>query len=109
MKINKTIMSILFASLFTFALVYPTVAAEEQETEIRESISLIGEVNSEGQFVTDDGAQFELFGEIGDELKSMSGQRIQIMGTVMEEGDKKEIEVDDYMIIETGDPESEIQ
>jgi len=96
---NKTAIFVVFlAAIFVVTLSFQAMATEEKAKG--ESISLTGEVTSEGQLVTDDGQQFELAGEIGDKVKRLPGKRIQVMGTVMEEGGKQHIEVQDYMVKE---------
>lgn len=99
MKNKTTIFVVLLATLFVVTLSFQAMASEEKNKG--ESISLTGEISIDGLLVTDDGQQFELAGEVADEVKQLSGQRIQVMGTVMEEGGKQHIEVQDYMIKES--------
>lgn len=103
MKSKMAIFTIILAALFVATLSLPAMAMEEGKGE---AVTLTGEINYEGQLITDDGQQFELSGDVGNEVKQLSGQRIQVMGTVMEEGGKQHIEVHDYMIQERA-PEGE--
>lgn len=98
MKTKSAIFAVILATLFVVTLSFPAMAAEKEMKG--ESITLTGEISSDGLLITDDGKQFELAGEVGDEVKQLSGQRIQVMGTVMEEGGKQQIEVQDYMLKE---------
>ncbi len=98
MKNKTAIFTVILATLFVVTLSFQAMAAEEEVKG--ESISLTGEISNDGLLITDEGQQFELAGEIGDEVKQLAGQRIQVMGTVMEEGGKQHIEVQDYMIKE---------
>jgi hypothetical protein len=98
MKNKTAIFAVLLATLFVVTLSFQAMAAEEKAKG--ESISLTGEISLDGMLITDEGQTFELAGEIADEVKQLSGQRIQVMGTVMEEGGKQKIEVQDYMLKE---------
>ena len=96
MKNKTAFLTILLATLFIVTLSFQAMATEK-ELKV-ETITYSGEINYDGLLVTDDGQEFELAGEVADEVKQLSGQRIQVMGTVMEEGGKQHIEVQDYMI-----------
>ena len=96
MKNKTAFLTILLATLFIVTLSFQAMATEK-ELKV-ETITYSGEINDDGLLVTDDGQEFELAGEVADEVKQLSGQRIQVMGTVMEEGGKQHIEVQDYMI-----------
>ena len=96
MKRKATILTVILASLFLVTLSFQAMAGGEKH----ETKTITGEINNEGMLITDDGQEFELAGEIADEVKQLSGERIQVMGTVMEEGGKQKVEVENYMIKE---------
>lgn len=103
MKARTLIFALLVAALFVFGMSFQAIGAEEEA--MGETVTLTGQVNDEGQLVTDDGQQFELSGEIAGEVKQLSGQRIQVMGTVMEKAGQQHIEIEDYMIEEETEKE----
>ena len=96
MKRKATILTVILASLFLVTLSFQAMAGGEKH----ETKTITGEINSEGMLITDDGQEFELAGEIADEVRQLSGERIQVMGTVMEEGGKQKVEIENYMIKE---------
>ena len=98
MKNKTAILTVILAALFVVTLSFQAMAAEAEFKS--ESVSFTGQISIDGKLITDDGQQFELAGEVADEVKQLSGQRIQVMGTVMEEGGKQHIEVQDYIIEE---------
>lgn len=97
MKRKTAIFALLVAALFVVTLSFTAMATGEKEGK---SATLTGEISDDGLLITDDGQEFELAGEIADEVKQLAGERIQVMGTVMEEGGKQKVEVENYMIKE---------
>jgi len=97
MKRKTAIFTVLVAALFVVTLSFTAMATGEKEGQ---SATFTGEVSDDGLLITDDGQEFELAGEIADEVKQLAGERIQVMGTVMEESGKQTIEVENYMIKE---------
>ena len=108
MRTKTAIFTIVIATLFIGMLSFSAMAAEGQSDQAKhQAVTLTGEINYDGVLITDDGKQFELSGEVGDEVKQMSGQRIQVMGTVMEEDGKQIVDVKDYQIEDKMPAESE--
>jgi hypothetical protein len=100
MRRKSTIIIAIMAALFLFAFAVQSMAAEQ--TEPGQSVTLSGTIEN-GQFTSDDGHTFDLTGDMAEELKQMEGQRVQIMGTVLEaqeEGGPSAVEIQDYTVEE---------
>ncbi|KJS00038.1 MAG: hypothetical protein VR65_14060 [Desulfobulbaceae bacterium BRH_c16a] len=70
------------------------MSAGEQQT-------LSGKIDENNQFVNEEGETFRLAdNEKGMEVKTLSGMKVEIKGTVMEEAGQKTVEVQEYHIIE---------
>ena len=96
MKTRTAIVFIFLASLLVFALSSQVMAGEEGAQG--EAVSLTGQISDKGMLITDDGQQFKLEGNIAEEVKQLSGQRVEVMGTVKESWGRQSIEIEDYMV-----------
>ncbi len=74
--------------------------AAEQAMPAGEHLTMSGKINENSQFVDNKGEVFNLAdNEKGMEVKSMSGMKVQIKGTVMEKEGKKVIDVTEYNVL----------
>lgn len=106
MKTRTVIFTLLLAAVFVFGVSFQAIGGEGEEKARGETVTLTGQVDDEGLLITDDGQKFELGGDIASEVRDLSGQRIQVMGTVMEKSGQQHIEIEDYMV-EEQKPEAE--
>ncbi|MCP4340474.1 MAG: hypothetical protein GY799_16690 [Desulfobulbaceae bacterium] len=76
------------------------IAAAEQAMPAGEQLILSGTIDENSQFVDEQGEIFTLANnDKGLEVKSMSGMKVEIKGTVMEKEGQKTVEVIDYNIL----------
>ncbi len=74
--------------------------ATEQILPAGEKLTLSGTISENNRFVDDNGLVYNLANnDKSEEVKALSGQRVEIKGTVMEQAGKKTVEVNDYKII----------
>jgi uncharacterized membrane-anchored protein len=101
-------MTVFLASMFSLVVaseqVQPAkelvVAAADQATPAGEELILSGTIDEKSQLVNDQGETFILVNnDKGMEVMSMSGQKVEIRGTVMEKEGQKTVEVIEYNII----------
>jgi hypothetical protein len=79
----------------------PGAAGEREAMPQADQVTLSGTINAESQLVSDQGEAFELANtEEGQEVKSLTGKKVEITGTVMEEAGQKIVEVHEYKILE---------
>ena len=102
-------MTVFLASMFSLVVaseqVQPAkelvVASADQATPAGEELILSGTIDEKSQLVNDQGETFVLVNnDKGMEVMSMSGQKVEIRGTVMEQEGQKSVEVIEYKIIE---------
>ena len=75
--------------------------ATEQLKPADEPLTLSGSIDENSRFVDDSGQIYTLAdNDKGMEIKTLSGQKVEIKGTVMEEAGQKTVEVKEYNIIE---------
>ena len=75
--------------------------ATEQLNPADEHLTLSGAIDENSRFVADSGDIYTLSdNDKGLEVKTLSGQKVEIKGTVMEEAGQKTVEVTEYTIIE---------
>lgn len=75
--------------------------ATEQLKPAGEPLTLSGTIDESSRFVADGGQIYNLSDtDKGLEVKTLSGQKVEIKGTVMEEAGQKTVEVKEYSIIE---------
>ncbi len=75
-------------------------AATEQAMPAGEQLSMSGTIDANSRFVGDNGEVFTLAdNEKSMEVKALQGQKLEIKGTVMEEGGQKTVKVTDYNIV----------
>ena len=66
-----------------------------------EKVKIVGTVNGENQIDTDDGDVIEIAEtDAGNELMMEIGKKVEVVGTVQGEGDKKEITVESFKVLE---------
>lgn len=67
-----------------------------------ESMTIVGTVNDDGQIVDDSGAIFEIAeNDKSDEVANNSGTKIEVMGTVEEDGSgNKTIMIESFKVLE---------
>jgi hypothetical protein len=77
-------------------------AADQQQTMPNsDEITLSGTVGKDDQLVADNGKEFELSNtDKGLEVKSLTGQKVEVTGTVMEEAGQRVIDVHEYKVLE---------
>jgi hypothetical protein len=78
-------------------------ASTEAEKALPEGklITLSGSIDESNRFVSESGEAFDLSdSERGMEVKALTGKKVEIKGTVMEEEGKKTVEVTEYNILE---------
>jgi hypothetical protein len=64
-------------------------------------ITLSGKIDESNRFVSESGEAFDLSDSgRGMEVKALTGKKVEIKGTVMEEEGKKTVEVTEYTILE---------
>jgi len=89
---KKTSVRILAVLVLTLVLATPVLANE---------VTLIGKVNDSYQIETDQGDIYEVADtEMGNELLSHIGERVEATGTISEEEGVKIIRVAAYMVLE---------
>ena len=66
-----------------------------------EKVKLVGTITGENQIDTDDGESIDIAEtDTGNELMMEIGKKVEVVGTVKGEGDKKEITVESYKVLE---------
>lgn len=76
-------------------------AASEKALPSGESVTLSGTIDKDSNFVADNGDAYTLSdNDRSLELKALTGKKVEIKGTVMEEEGKKTVEVMEYNILE---------
>ena len=76
-------------------------ATPEGEIAAGEELSLSGTIDENSQFVDELGEIYNLANnDKGMEIKSLTGQKVEIKGTVMEAEGQKTVEVTEYNIIQ---------
>ncbi len=76
------------------------MAAEKMATEQMTNVLIIGTINDVNQLVANDGQTFNVAdNEEGKKVLSLTGQKVQVTGTVMESEGKKQISVTAYELI----------
>lgn len=99
MKVFGKTLSIGICALLMVALFSGFAAAAEQQAA-GESIMITGTVNEDNQIVSQEGETFGVVdNEKGAELQSFVGMKVQVKGTVLEEGGEKMIDVQAYEIV----------
>lgn len=76
-------------------------AATEEALPAGEAVTLSGTIDENSNFVADTGDSYALSdNDKSTELKALTGKKVEIKGTVMEEEGKKSVEVTEYNILE---------
>ena len=66
-----------------------------------EKVKIVGTVNGENQIDTDDGESIDIAEtDAGNELMMEIGKKVEVIGTVAGEGDKKEVTVESFKVLE---------
>ena len=66
-----------------------------------EKVKIVGTVTGENQIDTDDGETIDIAEtDTGNELMMEIGKKVEVVGTVKGEGDKKEITVEAFKVID---------
>lgn len=94
----KTRTAIVFIFLAALVLAMSSQVMGGEEGAQGEAVSLTGQISDKGMLITDEGEQFKLEGNIAEEVKQLSGQRVEVMGTVKERWGRQSIEIEDYMV-----------
>jgi len=72
------------------------------------TVSLVGEVNDDAQFVMDNGRFYEIMtNDKGEELIGNAGKRVKVTGEVVEEGADRSIKVLSYEVLEQAEDEEQ--
>lgn len=97
---NKNLWQVLAIVLVaTFAL-FSTVNAGWFGSD-KDKVTMEGSINAFGQFIDNEGETFELSdNDESLEVKALTGQQVEIKGTVLEEEGRKTLEVKEYKILE---------
>jgi len=66
-----------------------------------DDITVVGKITDDNQIVDDNGNAYDVADtDKGNEVMSLVGQKVQVQGTLMDEGGQKVIEVTTYKVIE---------
>jgi hypothetical protein len=79
----------------------PVSVAPDANLPAGEELSLSGTIDENSRFIDEQGEIFNLAdNDKGMEVKALTGQKVEIKGTVMEAEGEKTVEVTEYSIIE---------
>ena len=94
---HKTIFLAIGVMIFCF--VFSGVAFSEEMKTI-DQVTISGTINAQNQLTDEDGKAFNLAdNEQGLKVKAMVGRRVQIKGTLKEEGGNSIVEVSEYKVL----------
>lgn len=65
-----------------------------------EPVTLKGQVTEENQLMTEDGEFYDIGGtEEGEQLMEMVGEKVEVRGTLIDNEDTKEIQVESFTVV----------
>lgn len=99
MKRTEKMLSVVLAVLMLFTLISGVASAADKKAAGQE-VTITGTVSDGNQIVAADGETYGVTeNEKGQEVGSLLGMKVQVMGTVFEQDGQKVIEVNSYEIM----------
>jgi len=98
-----SLLALAFAAMLTLAFIQPAIAGEMGAQ------SMVGTVDKDARFVTPDGDEYLIVGDMAEDVIVKQGEKLKVTGEIRTEGDGKAIAVKDYKVLDDYEFQQEME